>query len=156
MKKWAADAGRRIGRDLKDYKEVLVVFAVYYVFMHVVFHAFCPLVLVTGLPCAGCGMTRAVFFLLTGQFERSFRLHPMALPVLLFAGYCAVRRWLLGKRVKGFQAGLLLLCAGMLAVWVYRMITVFPNHAPFSYTSGSLLERIVPAYKEILHRLFGL
>lgn len=155
MRLWILKAGRRFWSDVKAYKEVLIIFALYYIFMHVFFHAFCPLVLLTGLPCAGCGMTRAVFFMLTGQFARSFRLNPMALPVILFAVYCAVSRWLLGKKVKGFYAGILILCFAMLAAWIYRMATVFPNHAPYVYTEGSFLERTVPYYKEILRRLLG-
>ncbi|MFR6365723.1 DUF2752 domain-containing protein [Gallintestinimicrobium sp.] len=37
------------------------------------FHAFCPSVFLFGLPCPGCGMTRAVFFLSQGSFRGECR-----------------------------------------------------------------------------------
>lgn len=144
---------RRITADLWNYKEVIIIFLAYYIFVHAVFRAFCPLVLMTGLPCAGCGMTRAVFFMLTGQFYRSWLLNPMALPVILFAGYCMIFRYVFGKKVKGFKAGLIILCLGMLAAYAWRMYTVFPERPPYVYTSGSFLEGYIPHYRETLRRL---
>lgn len=142
--------------DLWNYKEVLLIFIVYYVFMHVVFKAFCPLVMTTGLPCAGCGMTRAVYFMITGQFQRSWRLNPMALPVILFAVYSIFTRYFLGRKVKGFKTGLIVLCVGMFIAYVYRMCTVFPNRPPYVYTAGNFMERFIPYYREILHKLLGI
>lgn len=146
----------RLGKDIQDYKIGILIFAVYYAAVHIVFHAFCPLVIFTGLPCAGCGMTRAVFFLVTGQFLRSWRLNPMALPVLLFLVYCVGTRYLFGKRIKGFQTGVTVLCLCMLVVYGYRMCTVFPNRPPYVYTAGNFLEKHFPFYREMLHGVLGI
>ncbi len=146
----------RIWKDIYDYKAVIVAFSIYYILVHLLFHAFCPSVLLTGFPCAGCGMTRAMFFLLTGQFWRSWNLNPMALPILLFIVYCMRMRYIGGRRVKGFKTGLCILCVCMLMVYGYRMYTIFPNRPPYVYTSNNLMERCFPFYREILHRLFGI
>ncbi|WMC93833.1 DUF2752 domain-containing protein [Kineothrix sp. MB12-C1] len=156
MKNRLEDIGRRIASDLWDYKVVILIFLAYYIFMHVVFHAFCPLVLTTGFPCAGCGMTRAIFFLLTGQFARSFRLSPMAFPVLSFLLYCGVYRYVLGRKIKGFYIGMIVLVAALLIVYVYRMYTIFPNRPPYVYTRGNFLESHIPYYREFLRRLLGI
>lgn len=145
----------RLWRDICDCKVGIVAFIVYYIVVHAVFHAFCPSVILTGLPCAGCGMTRAVF-LLTGQFGRSWRIHPMAFPVLLFLFYCVIMRYILGRRIKGLKTGIVILCLCMLAVYGYRMCMVFPDRAPYVYTAGNLLEKQVPFYRELLHKLFGI
>ena len=149
-------AAMRLWKDISDYKKGILVFAVYYMAAHIVFHAFCPSVILTGLPCAGCGMTRAVFFLASGQFGRAWRLHPMAFPVLLFVLYCAVMRYILGRRIKGLKICAAALCLCMLAVYGYRMCTVFPDRPPYVYTAGNFLEKQFPFYRELLHKLFGI
>ena len=60
----------------------------------------CPLLRLTGIPCPGCGMTRAVLALLRGDFAGALQLHGMvwSLPVLLllflYDGRLFRRRWL--------------------------------------------------------------
>lgn len=146
----------RLKKDFQDYKIGIFIFTVYYVVVHAVFRAFCPLVMLTGLPCAGCGMTRALFFFVAGQFLRSWRLNPMALPVLLFFVYGVITRYILGKRVKGFRVCVAIFCLCMLVIYVYRMCTVFPNQPPYVYTAGNFLEKSFPFYREILHKLLGI
>ena len=67
-KKTTAIIGR-IRKDVGAYWGFAVVFVLYDIAAHVMFHAFCPSVFLFGLPCPGCGMTRAVFFFITGQFQ---------------------------------------------------------------------------------------
>lgn len=150
------DAAARLWKDICDYRIGILVFIVYYVTVHIVFHAFCPSVILTGLPCAGCGMTRAVFFLVTGQFRRSWQLHPMAFPVLLFILYCIVMRYVLGKRIRGLKACAAVLCLCLLAVYGFRMCMLFPGRPPYVYTAGNFLEKRLPFYRELLHKLFGI
>jgi len=40
----------------------------------------CPVAEVFGVPCPGCGMTRAVVLFAAGRFSESFAMHPFALP----------------------------------------------------------------------------
>ena len=40
---------------------------------------------VTGIPCPSCGMTRAFFAFINGNFAESFRLHPMLLSIPVLA-----------------------------------------------------------------------
>ncbi|HUG35516.1 MAG TPA: DUF2752 domain-containing protein [Candidatus Limnocylindrales bacterium] len=52
---------------------------------------FCPTALFFGLPCPGCGLTRATVAMLQGDFGAALQLHPLA-PVLvpLFGGAVAL------------------------------------------------------------------
>jgi hypothetical protein len=48
---------------------------------------FCPSALFLGVPCPGCGLTRATVAMLHGDFSKALHLHPLA-PILvpLFGG----------------------------------------------------------------------
>lgn len=56
----------------------------------------CPIRLVTGLPCPGCGLTRSWVYGVHGQWGDSFASHPFGLPLLLavlaLAAVVVVRR----------------------------------------------------------------
>ena len=43
----------------------------------------CPFYNLTGLPCPGCGLTRAFVCLGHGQWREAWHWHPLALPILL-------------------------------------------------------------------------
>lgn len=75
---------KRIAKDIKDFRLAFVLFAAYNIMVRKLFHAFCPQLILTGFPCAGCGLTRAVFHILTGNFERGIRLNPAAVFWILF------------------------------------------------------------------------
>lgn len=48
----------------------------------------CPLASATGVPCPGCGMSRAIVALLRGDWAEMLRLHALA-PLLVLAGASA-------------------------------------------------------------------
>ena len=43
----------------------------------------CAIATLFHVPCPGCGMTRALRLLASGQLDASLRMHPLAVPVLL-------------------------------------------------------------------------
>jgi hypothetical protein len=57
----------------------------------------CIFKLISGLPCPGCGLTRAVVFALDGDLSSSFYFHPFGVPfivaLLLLAGIDLVGWW---------------------------------------------------------------
>ena len=86
----------------------------------------CPLQHFTGIPCPGCGMSRAGFALLRLDFAAAFRYHPMIYvlpPVLLYALFG--RKPLLGakRRERILLLGTLALWAD---VWAVRLLTHDP------------------------------
>ena len=142
----------RIWKDIRAYWGFALLFAAYDILMHVVFDAFCPLVIVTGLPCPGCGMTRAIFFFATGQFARGWQMNPLGILWLLLAVWFGVMRYGLGKKAKGvLQAGGVLVCL-MVLLYAVRMYREFPGNPPVSYTPGNLLEQLVPGYRGMVFR----
>jgi hypothetical protein len=49
----------------------------------------CPILAMTGIPCPGCGLTRATMELIHGDFVSSFHTHAFA-PIFLFALFLMV------------------------------------------------------------------
>lgn len=79
----------------------------------------------TGIPCPGCGMTRAYISLLYLDVRSAFHYHPMfwAIPLLvlfyLFDGKLFRQKWLNTTLLVGILAGFII-------CWVVRMILGFP------------------------------
>jgi hypothetical protein len=146
---------RRIAHDFWQYRFALLSFALYYAFVHYFFHAFCPLYIITGFPCPGCGMSRAMVCILTFQFPRAWALHPMAFPAVLLLCWSCFRRYIMGRKVTGFRPFVAVLLVSMIVLYVYRMVTVFPGAPPISYGYRNILAQHFPFYKNILHKLLG-
>ncbi len=64
---------KRAAVTLASFAGVIVVFAV--------FHLPCPILVITSVPCPTCGMTRAFFAFLQGDFAAYLYRNAMALPV---------------------------------------------------------------------------
>lgn len=144
---------RRIGRDIKDLWPAVLALLIYTVLMNVFFHAFCPMLLVTGIPCPGCGMSRALLLLLMGHPAESVRMHPLAPAALVLLIYIGWNRYIIGRKSK--RAPLLVGAGVVLLVFCYliRMHYLFPGNQPLLYMEDNLLSRTFPFYKQILYDL---
>lgn len=146
--------GSRIKEDVKQYGVGILAVVILYFVLHALFDAFCPSVLISGFPCPGCGMTRAVLYLFTGQFKRSWALNPAAVLWVLWAFWFAYERYVKGRKTKGLDRALLGITVFMVAMYIVRMKMYFPDKPPYVYTRNNLFSRTVPGYEEIVKRLF--
>ena len=64
----------------------------------------CPVKSALGIPCPGCGLTRATLSLLGGEFAAAFRLHAFAPLLLLGLAAVAVAAALPAARREAFAA----------------------------------------------------
>ncbi len=146
-------AVNRIWADVRVWWKFGVVFLLYDLLANVWFGAFCPSVIVAGLPCPGCGMTRAVFYFATGRFERGWQMNPLGILWLLLALYFCVMRYGFGKKPKGLWQMAGIVIGLMILVYLYRMYRYFPGEPPLCYTPGNLLERLIPGYEDGVRRV---
>lgn len=65
----------------------------------------CPFHATTGLPCPGCGMSRALLELAAGNWREALRLHPFALYLMLWAVMLAGAALLPTRRRDRWAAG---------------------------------------------------
>ena len=90
-------------KDVWTLRYVILVFIVYFYIGRNFLYSMCPTVVLTGFPCPGCGMTRAVFAVLRGNFALAWQLHPF---VYVLGGYVVVfafRRYIMQKEVKSME-----------------------------------------------------
>jgi hypothetical protein len=96
----------------------------------------CPFLHIVGLPCPGCGLSRAVVALLQGDWRSSLELHafaPIFVLALVFIGWVTIlpqkqRGWFISQielveRRTGITA---ILLVGLVLYWLIRLL-VFPE-----------------------------
>lgn len=148
-------AGNRIKKDIRQYGPGALAALLLYFLAHALFGAFCPSLLITGFPCPGCGMTRAVLCLFTGQFSRSWALNPAAVLWVAWVLLSACNRYIKGGKSKKLNWMIFGILFFMVAVYIIRMKLYFPNKPPYVYTRDNLFERILPGYGKIVGYLTG-
>ena len=87
----------------------------------------CPMALMTGVACPGCGMSRAIAWMFRGDLERSVGYHPLG-PLVVIISVVAVV-WALGRRFRGWRTprtavlngGLVVLAVLLMTVWIVRL-----------------------------------
>lgn len=153
MKIQKKEIGRRIRKDFQNFWMAGLAIALYTILVNVTFHAFCPMVILTGFPCPGCGITRSLFYLVTGRVVESIAMQPLGIVIAGIFLYFVWNRYIIGRNPKELKfiigAALLLL----IAFYIGRMYLYFPQRVPYVYTEGNILERTLPYYKQILHHL---
>jgi hypothetical protein len=102
------------------------------------FPTLCPLKALTGLPCPGCGITRALVLCAHGQWSAAFEFHPLGPLVFGFSviAFCSgvLLLWR-GDKMPGASSQFLqrfatVMAFGfallLIATWILRMLNVVP------------------------------
>lgn len=113
----------------------------------------CPTAALLGVPCPGCGLTRATFALLRGDVQQAYHFHPLVFvlaPVYVAALVWGGYRFLSGRpaavtsrRVdRWITLGALVLLVLLLGVWLLRFAGIFGGPAPVQTLEGWWRERL--------------
>lgn len=136
-------AFRLLIKDSWSIRYVICIFGLYFLVGKNFMYSLCPVVSLTGFPCAGCGMTRAAFAVLRGNFALAWKLHPF---IYVLGGYVIVfgiQRYIIQREVKSLWKYLMIILVLMIVFYVYRMIRYFPGEPPMSYYYGSVLYQMM-------------
>ena len=139
--------------DIREYRAAAVTLFVYVILVNLLFHNFCPMVIVTGLPCPGCGLTRSIVYLLSGKIVQSVNINPMGIPIACIIIYFFFNRYILGKKAKGMTVLITGVIIMLLLLYLWRMHIYFPNRAPYVYEKDNVLSRYFVFYEQILHEI---
>lgn len=137
-------------KDIMSAKWAIIVIVAYFVLLKNILHSLCPMVLLTGMPCPGCGMTRAGFKVLHFDFAGAWRVHPFIYAVIVLAVIFAAERYIVQSRsMTVFKWCAAVTMTGLILFYIWRMARFFPNVEPMTYYRHNLIQRIHEMFVEI-------
>ena len=108
-----------------------------------IFGTVCTMKIIFGIPCPGCGLTRATKLLCTGHIKESLDMHPLLILIIIGA-ILYVYLTCVNKNHNKIIVYYALVCTIIfIAFYIYRMIEYFPNKEPLVYFHGNLLEHFI-------------
>jgi len=96
-----------------------------------------------GVPCPGCGSTRAAVLLLGGNITEALAWHPLIFVSIVLLPYIVIRGifWR-GKPYHKYEKYAMIgIVAIYITVFIVRMILYFPHTAPMDMNGNSLLQQ---------------
>ena len=102
----------------------------------------CPIKFLTGVPCAGCGMTRAVVLMLHGEMAEAARFHPLCFIMPPAAALWFFRDRLPRRLLKALSAAF---AALFLFIYLFRIIQNDPLLTA-DLSDGFIIRTIKEAY----------
>ncbi len=110
----------------------------------------CPLALVFGLPCPGCGLTRALGLATHGRFAEAFQYHPLWPALLAYFVFLWVYQMV--EVVKGEPPKLPVYriagsaIVGLLGFWALRLIWFFSHGGLSTMAHDNLIARLLRVF----------
>ena len=144
------DAVRSLYLDIMSVRRALILLSVCFAFLWCLTGSICPMYAFTGIPCPGCGLTRAGICLLTLDLTGAFRMNPFIFPVAALLILWAVCRYILRKKIPFW----LIWCASavlaaMILFYIWRMIRYFPGQEPMDFYRENLLGRFLRSFRKV-------
>ncbi|WP_029231670.1 DUF2752 domain-containing protein [Butyrivibrio sp. VCB2006] len=140
--------------DIRKNKAFLLIIISVWVILNLLYHHSCPVVLLCGFPCPGCGLTRAFFSFFTLHPVRAFMYNP-TYPLWLSVIIAAIwLRYVKGQALKKLYFPLLFTAIMTLIVYIYRMIFMFPSLEPMVYVHENLFSYLNSSYDAFVTTLF--
>jgi hypothetical protein len=139
----------------------IIVLALFILLIAELFGKSCFFLSVLGIPCAGCGSTRAIRFLLQGKMLDALRMHPLiivtVLSLVVITVY-GVAFFVAKMRGKSFESPLspratkivfFSLVTLYVVVYIIRMVLFFPDTEPMLYNKHSVLGRLIAMIRRV-------
>lgn len=115
--------------------KVLLIIAVFYFILEVLLKITCPIKFLTGISCAGCGMSRAWFSVLHLDLAAAFHFHPLFWTVPIGVVFFFTWHKIPDKAKKGLLISAIIL---YVAVYIIRMLDPTDSIVVFQPENGFL------------------
>lgn len=111
------------------------------IFLYFVTGIGCPILYTTGIPCPGCGMSRACLHLLMLDFSGAFHYHPLCFFLPVAAVFLLLRFY---EKIseKIFQRGLVFIVVIFLVVYLIRLKNPADDIVKIHLRDGSIYRNL--------------
>ena len=136
---------------LKRFLAVAAFLALYMLIAKIITGTSCFFQSTIGLPCPGCGLTRAFMSFFSLHIREAFGWHPLFFYIPVLLGVCLFKRLKYGaKELRWYSWFLWGSCALFIGIFAVRMALFFPHTEPFVLNRFSFTQR---ALSLIIHLL---
>lgn len=134
-------------KQLKKFWPFLLFFGLYLILTWIFLDNNCLIKIVFGVPCPGCGMTRAFISLLKFDLPSAFYYHPLFLLVPLIAFMVVYNERPLVNKLYKSNLVWILLGVMFIGCFILRIIYVYPD-APMDLNPDSFIMRILRLFRK--------
>lgn len=106
---------------------------------------------ITGLPCPGCGMTRAFLSFFRGDIGQAFYYHPLFWLVPMIFGVYVFKDNARVRKIFDHDRLWQVLLVSFIGVYVIRMVVLFPHVEPMDFNADALIPKIISYLYASLH-----
>jgi hypothetical protein len=107
-----------------------------------VYGSVCFSIIMFGIPCPGCGMTRATKLLLTGHLKQSFQMHPLLPLVIIGVVFYPIIKKILKNYILFVKIYVIICLVIFIGFYIYRMKMYYPNIQPMIYYKDNYLYKV--------------
>ena len=131
--------------DLKKWSIPALSVLIGLILLQIIFKRICPISILTGYPCPGCGITRAFFFFVTLKWDVAFAYNPtifLWFSVIvwgIFLRYFVKDNPFKDRHKKIFIRTVTTVGILSIAVYIVRMNILYPNVPPMTYNTFNIL-----------------
>lgn len=103
----------------------------------------CFSTIMLGIPCPGCGITRAAKLMLTGHWKESLQMHPL-LPLVIVGviGYPIIKK-ILNNYMLFVKIYVIISLVIFIGFYIYRMKVYYPDVQPMVYYKDNYLYKLL-------------
>ena len=130
-------------QDIRQYSAAVILCGLFLLLLELLLGKTCLLRILLGIPCPGCGLSRAALLLFSGHPAESIALHPFLLPLLFVLLLWIWEHYILDRPPRLFAISICLCFGGMFIFYLYRMKHCFPLVPPMTYDSKNLAHTLL-------------
>lgn len=138
----------RLRNFLKENIVIILVLLIYVLICFIFDFKNCPFALITGLPCPGCGITRAIYCVIKLDFLSAFNYHPLVFILPFIVIICIFKDAKYIKNIYQNKIFWIFLLGLVCITYILRLIFVFPNE-PLKYYENNLFNLIYKFFQSI-------